>query len=104
MRAMNPHVPKIGFCKVEDAFDNDSILTMLGVKWGDFLYTAEQIQAHVTQLHNLIAELAQNSTYQTEYDGRMYTICHGCGAQDDEPHRTPDCVYARAQTISKGKV
>jgi len=29
------------------------------------------------------------SSYQTEYDGRMYSICHSCGGQDGE--HTSDC-------------
>jgi hypothetical protein len=50
----------------------------------------------IQELRSLVAELAENDTYETEYDGRMYTICHGCGAQDGEPHRSANCVYLRA--------
>lgn len=45
----------------------------------------------------LIKEMADHDTYETEYDGRMYSICHGCGAQDGENHRDPDCIYVRAR-------
>lgn len=30
---------RVAFCKVEDVYDNDSLLTQLGVKRGDLLYT-----------------------------------------------------------------
>lgn len=30
--------------------------------------------------------------YETEYDGRMYTICTSCGAQDDQPHKE-NCAW-----------
>ena len=42
----------------------------------------------------LLQELAAYDTYQTEYDGRMYSICNDCGGQDGE-HRD-DCAYTRA--------
>lgn len=48
------------------------------------------------QLLSLVEEMSVNDTYETEYDGRMYSICHGCGAQDDEWHRA-NCVYERAR-------
>ena len=35
-------VSSVPFCKVEDVFDNDSLLTQLGVKRGDKLYTRPQ--------------------------------------------------------------
>lgn len=28
-----------------------------------------------------------NREYETEYDGRMYTMCSSCGAQDDQKHK-----------------
>jgi len=48
-------------------------------------------------LLGLVKEMSENDTYETEYDGRMYSICHGCGAQDGEDHRNQRCVYLRAQ-------
>lgn len=52
--------------------------------------------AEIARLRGLVAEMAEHDTYETEYDGRMYSICHGCGAQDGEPHRDPNCLYVRA--------
>jgi hypothetical protein len=34
-----PEQEPVAFCKVEDVYDNDSLLTQLGVKRGDLLYT-----------------------------------------------------------------
>lgn len=58
-----------------------------------------EVQALIAEnakLVGLVSEMAENGTYETEYDGRTYEICHGCGAQDGEDHRRPDCVYVRA--------
>jgi hypothetical protein len=51
----------------------------------------------VRQLRKLVEEMLEYSTYETEYDGRMYSICHDCGAQDGEPHRDKNCLYLRAR-------
>ena len=34
-----PEQEPVAFCKVEDVYNNDSLLTQLGVKRGDLLYT-----------------------------------------------------------------
>ena len=57
----------------------------------------ERLRQQNQGLRGLVSELADNDTYETEYDGRIYSICHGCGAQDGEPHRRPDCLYIRAR-------
>ena len=59
--------------------------------------------AEIARLRGLVAEMAEHDTYETEYDGRMYSICHGCGAQDGEPHRDPNCLYVRAQAALSGE-
>lgn len=55
------------------------------------------------RLFRLIKEMADHGTYETEYDGRMYSICHGCGAQDGENHRDPDCIYVRASAAMENQ-
>lgn len=55
------------------------------------------------RLLRLIKEMADHGTYETEYDGRMYSICHGCGAQDGENHRDPDCIYVRASAAMENQ-
>lgn len=59
--------------------------------------------AEIARLRGLVAEMAEHGTYETEYDGRMYSICHGCGAQDDEEHRDPNCLYVRARAALSGE-
>lgn len=79
---------------------------------GTKLYTVSAPQdaqagedAELKLLRGLVAEMAENRTYETEYDGRMYSICHGCGAQDEQAHRS-GCLYIRADAAiaaAKGK-
>lgn len=83
------------FARILDGLPQDSI---------DGGWTAAGASAHAKRLEDenarlrgLVAEMADNDTYETEYDGRMYSICHGCGAQDGEDHRRADCVYVRAR-------
>lgn len=65
--------------------------------------TIDAQTAEIARLRGLVAEMADNDTYETEYDGRMYSICHGCGAQDGEPHRDPNCLYVRARAALSGE-
>ena len=44
-----------------------------------------------------LKSLANFDSYETEYDGRMYSICPSCGCQDSEEHRgNCDFLVARA--------
>lgn len=54
------------------------------------------LRRQVRALSNLVEELAEHNTHKTEYDGRMYSICNGCFAQDDAAH-SPGCLYIRAR-------
>lgn len=60
-------------------------------------HEVQRLREENIRLLGLVKEMAEHDTYETEYDGRMYSICHGCGAQDGEDHRSPSCVYARAE-------
>lgn len=40
--------------------------------------------------------IADNDTYKSEYDGRMYTHCHGCEYHELRGHAT-DCNYEKAR-------
>ncbi|HXE19317.1 MAG TPA: hypothetical protein VN629_06915 [Castellaniella sp.] len=73
---------------------------------GLLAWAADRIDAQaaeIARLRGLVTEMAEHGTYETEYDGRMYSICHGCGAQDGEPHRDPNCVYVRAEAALQEK-
>jgi hypothetical protein len=40
-----------------------------------------------------------DSTYNTEYDGKMYTQCVFCGYSDERPFHDGDCLVVQAQSI-----
>lgn len=52
----------------------------------------ERLRAELKKMRWFVEELAAHDTYETEYDGRMYSICHGCGAQDEQEH-SQRCLY-----------
>lgn len=81
----------------------DLIVELHNSAW-DLLDTIDAQAAEIERLRGLVSEMAHNDTYETEYDGRMYSICHDCGAQDGEAHRRPDCLYVRARAaLSQGE-
>ena len=85
---------------------------------GTKFYTHTQPQAANPDSKNLLAELgkireqrdkllvalkslANFDSYETEYDGRMYSICPSCGCQDSVEHRDHcDFLVARAAIAS----
>ena len=42
------------------------------------------IAKQIAELQAAVSTMLEWSSYQTEYDGRMYIICHSCGGQDGE--------------------
>jgi hypothetical protein len=46
-------------------------------------------QADLSELLAAAREMIQWAEYETEYDGRMYTICQSCSGQDGDHH--PSC-------------
>lgn len=54
---------------------------------------------NLTDAEKLLLEIATESgTYETEYDGRMYTFCFHCDVNVGEGHdHEPDCRIGRAQ-------
>lgn len=60
----------------------------------------------IAQRDELLAALialVNYDNYETEYDGRMYSICHSCGKQDHNDHG-PNCEFSAARAaIAKVK-
>lgn len=51
-------------------------------------------------LVNALTALVQFDSYETEYDGRMYTICSSCGAQLSEGKQHSDnCDFTAARAV-----
>lgn len=50
------------------------------------------------KLEALLRKAVVNDTYETEYDGRMYDLCVGCGKQDDQRHAS-DCWIIEAKIL-----
>lgn len=69
----------------------------------DLRRCCDALDAENKRLRGLVREMAEHDTYETEYDGRTYSICHDCGAQDDEEHRDPNCLYVRARAALSGE-
>jgi hypothetical protein len=67
----------VAFCRVEDAFDNDSILAQLGVKRGDNLYTTPQ---HCDRIHCRCGM----SNELVEKDAERYRYLRTAAIADDE--------------------
>jgi hypothetical protein len=43
--------------------------------------------------------------YETEYDGRMYTLCHGCSYQDDNGKgHEDDCTYKKLNKLANDTI
>lgn len=90
-----------GFDAPDEALANARIIADAGTVHHQTGLTPSQLVERVKELESshkvtlgLLQELAAYDTYQTEYDGRMYSICNDCGGQDGE-HRD-DCAYTRA--------
>jgi hypothetical protein len=45
-----------------------------------------------------LKSIAGNGEYETEYDGRMYIVCHDCGDLGNGRHKV-DCSYTRALAL-----
>lgn len=54
-------------------------------------------QPDAGKLVEALEEALSWSEYETEYDGRMYTLCHSCGGQDGE-HKS-DCSVDKYYTL-----
>lgn len=61
-----------------------------------------RLHAENEQLMTALASLVGFDSYETEYAGRIYTICPACSGQDGEHSKTCDYVSAKA-LISKIK-
>ncbi len=60
----------------------------------DLRRCCDALEADNKRLRRLVAEMAENDIYETEYDGRMYSICHGSG------RRTASRIVARTAYMS----
>jgi hypothetical protein len=60
--------------------------------------TALEIEAQRDKLLVILKAVSEYETYETEYDGRIYSICNSCGAQDSQPHRE-SCDYKVARDL-----
>ncbi|MCQ9618351.1 ead/Ea22-like family protein [Paenalcaligenes niemegkensis] len=76
---------------------NAAFVTLAHNLTPDLLAERDEHAAEIARLRALVSEMADNDTYEIEYDdGRMYSVCHGCSAQDDDEHN-PNCLYVRAR-------
>lgn len=55
-------------------------------------------EAEIAALREALQAVAKiglsDGLYETEYDGRMYTVCQGCDYQDDvRPRHAAHCKY-----------
>ncbi len=43
-----------------------------------------------------LESVLENITYESEYDGRMYTSCIGCSFDDDKQEHKKNCKFVKA--------
>jgi len=66
------------------------------------LAECERLRADMKKLRKSLESIVDNDTYETEYDGRMYTHCHSCNYDSDKPSTAKHdatCDYVLARKV-----